>query len=286
MQKRPRCRCQTGRAAAMAITVATMSVAAAVLVLTAGEGIAEEMASSGSLSFFADAQDAHILLDRLNADPEIAFIVPDGPRLPPPDKLTPVAPPPGDRQHWTVIKVTFCHGQDYWQRWRATRPVDGLGDEEQTLWHISAGPLVSSGGREWRPIPDPWAGWTSEHPVCRPNLMAPATIRLNLVTRHTAYTPEERSTLRMLNAYWINGDQLVASDFQWSGGSVQPGGSAATARWVASLEDWFNRNAVALHDRGGTQVFWAFPSALQRLKSGIPYYARNFDLDESIRDGR
>jgi hypothetical protein len=30
-----------------------------------------------SLSFFVDEHDVHLLLDRLNADPEIAFIVPD-----------------------------------------------------------------------------------------------------------------------------------------------------------------------------------------------------------------
>ena len=52
---------------------------------------AEEVASAGSLSFFADEQDAPTLLGRLNADPEIAFIVPDGPRMPPPD--APLPPP-------------------------------------------------------------------------------------------------------------------------------------------------------------------------------------------------
>ena len=30
------------------------------------------------VSFFIDEQDVSLLLDRLNADPEIAFIVPDG----------------------------------------------------------------------------------------------------------------------------------------------------------------------------------------------------------------
>jgi hypothetical protein len=55
---------------------------------------------------------------------------------------------------------------------------------------------------------------------------------------------------------------------------------------VADLEDWFSRNAVGLHDRGGTEVFWAFPSALQRLKSGLLYDARGFDLGESIHQAR
>jgi hypothetical protein len=269
----------------VAISVATANSG---LLLRASEGKAEEMAAGGSLSFFADEQDARILLGRLNADAEIAFIVPDGPRLPPPEELRPAPPPTGDRRLTVTATLAICHGQDYWQRWRAARPVDGLDDREHILWHISAGPLASydRGGREWRPIPDPWVGWTSERPVCRPNVMPPATIRLSLVTRYAAYTPEERTTVRPLNAYWIKGDRLVASDFQWSGGSLQPGGSLQTARWVASLEDWFRQNAVGLHMRGSTEIFWAFPSALQRLKSGIAYDSRNYDLDESIRDAR
>ena len=251
--------------------------------------MAEEMASGGALSFFADEQDARILLGRLNADPEIAFIVPDGPRLPQPKELMPTLPPTVGRQRTVVVAIlATCDSGGYWQGWRAVRPVDGLNDGEHILWHIPAGPLVSNDGvgREPRPIPDPWVGWASERPVCGPNLLSAATIRLKLETRYAAYTPEERTTLRALNAFWIKGDLLAASDFQWSAASLQPGGSLQTARWVAGLEDWFRRNAVELHARGGGEVFWAFPSALQRLKSGIPYYSRNYDLDDSIRHAR
>ena len=113
-------------------------------------GGAEEMASGGALSFFADEQDARILLGRLNADPEIAFIAPDGPRMPPP---MPASPPIGDRPY--IAAMATCGWDGYWQRWRAVRPVDGLKDGEHILWHISAGPLVISDGRELRPIPDP-----------------------------------------------------------------------------------------------------------------------------------
>jgi hypothetical protein len=259
------------------------------LLLRAGEAEAEELPSGGSLSFFADAQDARILLDRLNADPEIAFIAPDGPRLPPPSMVA--LPPSGDRPRTMVFAVvTICSSQDYWQRWRAVRPVDGLDDGEHILWHVSAGPLVNSDGfgrGPLRPIADPWSGWTSERPFCLPNVMSHATIRLQLQTRHAAYTPEEPATLRPLISYWLDGDRLVASDFQWSAASLESGGSLKTTRWVAGLEDWFNRNAVALHPRGGSpEVFWAFPSALRRLQAGMPYYSRGFELDKAIREAR
>jgi hypothetical protein len=159
--------------------------------------------------------------------------VPDGPRMPPPNELMPASPPIGDRPRTRlVLELASCGWDGYWQRWRAVRPVEGLKDGEHILWHISAGPLVISDGRELRPIPDPWVGWTSERPLCGPNLMAAATIRLTLQTRYAAYTPEERTTLRPLISYWIKGDLLVASGFQWSGASLQqPDGSLQTARW-------------------------------------------------------
>jgi hypothetical protein len=274
----------TATAIAIAISVATVNSA---LLLRAREGKAQEMASSHSLSFFADEQDAPILLGRLNADPEIAFIVPDGPRVPPP----PAPPPMGDRpstKGFVVQVAPSCGSGGYWQRWRAARPVEGRDYGEYILWHISAGPLVGDDGpgRELRPIPNPWGGWTSERPLCGPNIRETATIRLKLVTRYAAYTPEELTNLRSLNAYWIKGDLLVASDFQWDGASLQPGGSLQTARWTAGLKDWFSRNAVGLQAVGLTEVFWAFPSALQRLKSGMPYVSRGYPLDESIRHAR
>jgi hypothetical protein len=39
---------------------------------------------------------------------------------------------------------------------------------------------------------------------------------------------------------------------------------------------------VGVRARDSTEAFWAFPSALQRLKAALHYEARNYDLDESI----
>jgi predicted Rdx family selenoprotein len=241
--------------------------------------MAQEMASSHSLSFFADEQDAPILLGRLNADPEIAFIVPDGARMPSPLPHVEDRPAEG-----FIVQVATCDRDGFWQRWRTVRPVVGRNDGKYILWHISAGPLIRDDGpgREFQPIRDPWAGWASERPLCGPNILGAATIRLKLVTRHAAYSPDEQATIRPLISYWINRDLLVASDFQWTGASLQPDGSQQTARWAAGLKDWFSRNAVGLRARNSTEVFWAFPSALQRLKAGLRYDARGFDLDESI----
>jgi hypothetical protein len=240
-------------------------------------GNAEEPALGGALSFFADEQDLTILLRRLNADPEIAFVVPDGPPMMSRLSLLGLG----------LSDFSYCPwGSDgYWRRWRVMRPAQHLNDAEMHfLWHISAGPLATYPAQgEPQPIPDPWAGWTSEHPACVPNLTPAATIRLSLVTRWAAYSAAERASLHELNAYWLQGDLLVASDFQWSGASLQPGDGGKTARWMAQFQDWLRRNTVGLSDHTRTEVFWTFPSALQRLKSAIRYSARGYDLDESIR---
>lgn len=275
----------SARSTAIAVAISVVTVTAPLLLR---EGKAEEAAPRQYLSFFADDRDARILLDRLNADPEIAFIVPDGPRLPPPKELMPPLPAPGAGQRLVVVESSFCRADGYYQRWRAVRPVASLNDGEYVLWHIAAGPLVRDDGpqSELQPIPDPWTGWTSPRPLCGPNILAAATIRLRLQTRYAAYTAEEQAAVRPLISYWINRNLLVASDFQWPGGSLLPDGYLKTAKWAADLKDWFSRNAVELHAREGGEVFWAFPSALQRLKAGLRYDARNYNLDDAIRDAR
>jgi hypothetical protein len=181
------------------------------------------MASGHALSFLADEQDAPILLGRLNADPEIAFVVPDGPRTPPRNARMPASPSTGDRPptNGFVSQPAICGGG-----WRAVRLVKGREDGEYIFWHISAGPLVGdySVGRdnrvlgEFRPIPDPWPGGLPS-PLCGPNILGAATIRLTLQTRYAAYTPQERTALHPLNAYWTKGDVLGASS---SNGPVRP----------------------------------------------------------------
>jgi hypothetical protein len=117
LRQRPQQRKTRATATVFAVAISVLTVNSALL-LRAKEGKAQEMTSSDSLSFFADEQDAPILLDRLNADPEIAFIVPDGPRISP----RPASPPRGDRPPTTgfVAQVATCGGGGYWQKGLAT----------------------------------------------------------------------------------------------------------------------------------------------------------------------
>ena len=94
-------------------------------------------------------------------------------------------------------------------------------------------------------------------------------------TRHRPYTPEERKTVRERISYWMGDrDYLVASNFQHI---------AVSDAWLVRLERWMSTVAVQLQGSGGPETWWAFPSALRKLKTGMRYYANNFNLDRSIR---
>lgn len=241
-----------------------------------------------SLSFFIDGQDAGLLLARLNADPEIAFIVPD-------DLLN-----NGNvQQRWgpafVITDGALKEEVEHPRRWKAARTVDSLADGLQSLWHVPAGPLPlieikrdpmpmvpligPNSPSLYPPIADPWSGWTGTNlfgPGCHP------WIRLELRTRHLPYTEQERATLQELNAFWLSQeDMLVVSDFQWTGSHFRPA-PAQTQRWWNRMKGWIDRNAVRLPTHAGFS-FWVFPSALKKLKSGMRYYSRGFDLDDAIR---
>jgi hypothetical protein len=253
-----------------------------------------------SLSFFIDEDDLYLLIDRLNADPEIAFIVPDDPLWPEDGRRDQT---PGSWGHARSLRLGVRVGEDgkpelygergHDQRWKAVQAVDALKDGQHSLWHVPAGPLpllkrYAGPQPPTRPlvappdspIPDPWAGWTAPPgfgPGCHP------WIRLALWTRHRPYTEQERTSLHELISFWFgNDDMLVVSGFQWTGSHFRPA-PTQTQQWWNRMRGWVDRTAVKLR-ADPSSCFWAFPSALRKLKNGMRYYSRNFDLDDTIRN--
>jgi hypothetical protein len=239
-----------------------------------------------SLAFFIDEQDVNLLLDRLNRDTEIAFIVPDG------------LPDNRNTKQQSDLALIFEDGElrgsrVHPRRWKAVRTLASLTDGLQSLWHVPAGPLplieIKSDSAPmgslmgpnspppYPPIADPWSGWTGINTFgsgCHP------WIRLELWTRHRPYTEQERATLRELNSFWLaQEDTLLVSVFQWTGSYFRPA-PGQTQRWWNRVKAWMDRSAVRLRVKPS---YYAFPSALQKLKSGMRYYSHGFDLDEAIR---
>ena len=262
-----------------------------------------------AISFFADKVDVTSLLDRLNADPEIAFIIPDGPFDPEEAYGNRIRAAlgglmgragvsfygnldDGSKQRWRAVTTIggvarLDKSGNARQRWKAVRTVEGLKDGNHALWHIPAGPLplLTEDGQE-SAITDAWAGWTEQRMGADPTTPYfgaghHAHIRLELWTRHQPYSEEEQASLPTLMSYW-QGVQayLVTSTFQWTGGHYRPP-PRQTSRWWNRLKAWFARTATPLANR--RETFWAFPSALRKLKGGMAYDSRGWDLSASIR---
>jgi hypothetical protein len=214
-----------------------------------------------------------LLVEHLNEDPEIAFLVP------------PDGEPPRGGVRWTrgrvlvgdadrlAVKTAFdvqrpqamspspLHGGSratVTERWWAVRPVASLSDGIHTLWHVPAG--KDAPGHS-------------------------GTIRLDLWTRHLPYSAEERASGGELVSHhpWPD-PMLESSAFQWIGSHYAPA-LKVTNQWWSRLKRWFRRNCVALipSTGGRSPTFYAFPSALALLKAGINYRANNWPLDASIR---
>jgi hypothetical protein len=231
------------------------------------------------LPFFVDEQDTVLLRDRLNADPEIAFLVSAG------------------LVHPERSDVGTAVSGGYRQRWKAESKVDTLADGRHVLWHVPGGPLplrpdtsqgVTLGAlRNQRAIPDPWSGWVEEQAGANstgPSFCAASSvIDLTLRSRVSPYTAAERTSLPRLVSYWTAGeDMLVASDFAF-GGDLSPA-TPQTLRWWSRTKRWIGTVAVRLQSPGRQPTnFWAFPSAFRRLKAGTRYSANNFNLDASIQ---
>jgi len=237
------------------------------------------------LPFFVDEQDVRILLDHLNADPDVAFIIPAGPLESDEDRERAIRKLLEQSGRTDTGSIVFDGRLDtgHRQQWRAVKTVEALADGDHALWYRPAGPLplLKADRASDQPIPDPFAGWTEEvlsRQGFRPYFgsASPADIRLKLWTRHRPYTPEERNALREKISYWMgNDDYFVASNFQHI---------ALSDVWITRLELWMSTVAARL--QGFEHTWWAFPSALRKLKTGMRYHANGFDLDRSIRDAQ
>lgn len=220
------------------------------------------------LPIFVDEQDAQGLLQWLNAHRDIAFLVSNGPN-----------------------------------QWKAVPTIPEAVDGRYILWHIPSGPL-------WHPndccevtvIKDPFQGWVGPNDEGMQPLPGevsvpcvgddPNIFRLDLHARHCPYSERELaqhvvrySSLRRPK------DHLHLSCFQWTGDRY---GKAPDSGWKfwEQLNIWVANKAVRLgrfqaedddRDSDNEWGFWAFPSALGKLKSGMAYDANNWDLTEEIR---
>lgn len=256
----------------------------------------------GWLPIFVDEPDAKLLIDWLNQEDEIAFLMSVG------------------------------RG-----KWKAESSVADLKDGEYSLWHIPSGPLpLGYSNYDQRIIANPWQGWTeplsdgiqsfgidvaildgegskleseieplpyknelytnplytdylARHDTgsqTRPNsgVNCPGVFWLTLNTRHQPYSKQELTQPSIFDARLMRGKEIISvSDFQWRGNRYSPA-PRETQRWWRRLKYWVARQAVRLTPSSVRWSFWAFPSAFGKLKNGMEYYAHGWDLTTALRE--
>ncbi len=192
--------------------------------------------------------DIVLLLDRLNADPEIAFLVATG--IP-----------------------------EYDHSWIAVTRVEQLRDGCTMLWHVPSGDLPLLAKEFPDPptiIPDPWQGWTEQRPGADPSFpflgIHPGVVELDINRHGVTFDGRGKQPWSSLPR---SADIIGMSSFGWVGPRYTMIGRSApesTTRWWRRLRRWVNKNARRI-PRSGTpdgpdaEIF-AFPSAYAAIVQG------------------
>jgi hypothetical protein len=185
-----------------------------------------------SIPFYALDSDLELVLQHLNDDQTIAFVIPDGPR-----------------------------------RWRAVEHRDGLGAGHHALWHRPGGnlPLLGRNQNEAdEPIASPFEGWEERVAAATPGLpffgSVPMVIWFHLAEGRSA----QGGTVPMSAFGWI-GDRYRAI------GQGAPKETTSWWRalqsWVRRQTRPFPRGGTAASGQG---TIAAFPGAAERLQAGMP----------------
>jgi len=183
-----------------------------------------------SVLLYALDADLAALLDRLNADPEIAFIVADGAG-----------------------------------RWRAVDRLDRLPAGHYALWHIPSGSLPLLEVSETEPdrvIDDPFAGWEELRPAAIPGQpffgSHPGVIWLHVGEEATAKPGQVPMTAVgwIGNRYRAIGKGAAPATERWW---------RAFQRWIRGRTVWVPRGGLETDSPADVA---ALPSALAQLRAG------------------
>jgi hypothetical protein len=200
---------------------------------------------------YADENDFRLIFQRLDSDPEVAIIVPNG------------------TKKW-IAKSQVGHLEDgryyLWHVPSGKLPlykegkVDILGKRLRTLLNVAGLPLVEA---DW--IEDPWAAWKGPCITTDPNVPffggIPGVIELKLQTKGIDFS-----------------NFIGLSAFGWIANRYRPVGKPAkkeTENWWQRLRKWVAKVAVGKVPRigpldGPNPEIWAFPSAYSRIATGVP----------------
>ena len=183
--------------------------------------------------FYATHIDGQLLLDWINAEPDVAWIV----------KVK-----EADRQY----------------TWRAQHQVETLAEQSYQLWHTGSGPLTIPSGSRNRPdaiIANPFSGWEQTLTVDGAstawfggNLPGPYSLRFVVSGRE-------------------HPNSLARSDFSWLANRYSPVGKRAhpeAIRWWNRLKRFVGSQARAVGwpTESSRSKAYVFPDAWRQIEAG------------------
>ena len=201
------------------------------------------------IPIYADENDFLLIMDKLNQDPEIAFIAPNG------------------RKKWIAVHSMNQLRDGTYYLWHMPGGpiknyqegrVDVLGTKLRKLFNVPGNMLEEAGL-----VKDPFKGWKGPHQAGDKNLPflgnEPNIIELNVRTQG-ADSP----------------DSIGLSSFGWIGNRYQSIGLPAakeTTNWWRRLKNWMSKTAAEKIPRSGPldgpdREIWAFPSAHKHFLDG------------------
>jgi hypothetical protein len=185
------------------------------------------------LPLYIDEIDAADLSGDLNFDPEIAFIIPDGPG-----------------------------------RWVARRAVERCADGRFCLWHMPSGPLPLFRGAEHPlgTVSDPWAGWTEVKGGADPSVpfFGPDDQGIIWWTVRTCST-------RVDGGIGLSSFEWIGNHFRLLGHAAAPETEAWWGRLRKRVRRRKARRIPRSGPADGPRPeIWALPSALSKIVAGVP----------------
>ena len=184
--------------------------------------------------FYATPSDIQTLVDWINNEPRIAWIVKDA-----------------------------QSGNEY--TWRAVDTVPHIEPATYALWHQDSAPLIIPSGSPDIPdvtVLDPFAGW--KQTLDNPNATEPW---------FGALLPGPYSLIFKANGH-ERGGAIGRSGFAWNGNyfrSIGKGADAESEKWWNRLRRFIKKEAIGIPwppDQAGRTGAYAFPEACVRYREG------------------
>ena len=176
--------------------------------------------------------DADIILEMLNNDPEVAFIVSDGP-----------------------------------SRWKAVDKLSSLPTGRFTIWHLPTGalPFLGYEGTQVGWIDNPWQGWREQRPSfhgSEPNFGSQGTGVLWLNQRSSPAGSE--------NQVWLSSFEWIGHHYDMIGFKASAETDRWWKRLRSAVQRKTTKVPRGGPTKPTKPEIFAFPDALRAIEQGIP----------------